>query len=220
MNGEWMAAVTIVSSLLVCCAYGRHRRAAVLREWDALLTSSGRRAVARVRDRMEMDALMAGEAYQGAVEAWSGSNVREAKRLLTLAASVLSDSTQDRLVRLRGMVVCARMAAAILPPAPVAPLQFNLRRLSTLTGLGALAHHFLVSPLERFALRAYVVGWGLQIAVRFLVRAQDNPAEWQVFGRAKDDWETLDRAHLESFELLMASLGAEPKVQEQLVVDL
>jgi hypothetical protein len=220
MSGEWLAAITIVSSLIVCGAYGRHRRAAVLRDWEALLTSSGRRAISRVKDRVEIDSLMAGEAYRGAVEAWAGADVAEAKRLLTLSASVLAESTQDRRVRLRGMVVCARMAAAILPVPPVAPMQFNLKRLTTLTGLAAVAHHFLVAPLERFALRAYVIGWGLQIALRYLVRATEKPVELQSFGLAKDDWEALDRAHLETFEALMASLAAEPRVPEQLVVDL
>lgn len=220
MSGDWLAAITIVSSLIVCGAYGRHRRAAVLRDWEALLTAPGRRAISRVRDRVEMDSLMAGEAYRGAVEAWAGSNVAEAKRLLTLSASVLSESTQDRRVRLRGMVVCARMAAAILPMAAVPPLQFNLKRLVTLTGLAAVLHHFLVAPLERFALRAYVIGWGMQIALRCLVRSTETPAQLVHFSLAKDDWEALDRAHLETFEALMASLAAEPRIPEQFAIDL
>jgi hypothetical protein len=203
----------------VCVGYGRYQRAAVLRDWEAMLTAAGQRAIQRTQERMRLDALMVDHSYARAVAAVERQEAAEVRRLLESAAYVLTQATRDRVSRLRGMLVCARMAAAIMPVHPLPPLKFKLRRLVTLAGLGATLHYFLVTPLERFALRAYVTLIGLQLALRVATRATSR-TDTATFGKARGDWGTLDEAHLESFRALLSSLAAEEKVAETYVVDL
>jgi hypothetical protein len=214
-----LIAVSLALAVGICFAYGRYQHAAVLRDWEMVLSAEGRRAVDRVRERIQLDSLMADHSYERAAAAFARADLQETKRLLEATAAVLSSGTHDRVTRLRGMVVCARMAAAIMPVAPVAPSEMKLRETTVLAALGAAAHHFLVAPLERFALRAYVTMWGLRVALSVAIRST-RPETLDTFGAAKDDWSALDRAHLELFRALMASLAAEEKVAEEFVVDL
>jgi hypothetical protein len=214
-----LVAVSLVLAVGICFAYGRYQHAAVLRDWEMVLSAEGRRAVDRVRERVQLDAMMVGHSYERAAAAFARADLAETKRLLEATTAVLSSGTHDRVTRLRGMVVCARMAAAIMPVPPVSPAELKLRQTSWLAAVGGTVHHFLVAPLERFALRAYVTLWGLRIALNVATRST-QPETMETFGAAKDDWNALDRAHLELFRALMASLAAEEKVAEEFVVDL
>ena len=214
-----LAGVSAAIAGLVCIAYGRYQHAAVLRDWEMLLTAAGQQAILRVQERMRLDALMVNHSYDRASSAFSGDDVQETKRLLAAAASVLTGGTKDRVVRLRGMIVCARMASAILPMEPLPPLQFKLWRIRSLAALATAAHHFLVAPIERFALRAYLTIWGLKAALAVAGGAAAR-ADLAAFYEARLDWGTLDEAHLDSFRALLSSLAAEERVTETFVVDL
>lgn len=214
-----LVGVSLALAVGICFAYGRYQHAAVLRDWEMVLTAEGRRAVDRVRERVQLDSLMAEHSYERAAAAFARADLEEAKRLLEATAAVLTSGTRDRVTRLRGMVLCARMAAAIMPVTPIAPAEMKLRETALLASLGSAVHHFLVAPLERFALRAYVTMWGLRLALSVAIRST-RPETLSTFGAAKDDWSALDRAHLELFRALMASLAAEERVAEEFVVDL
>jgi len=204
--------------LIVCLVLGRYSQAARIREWHWVLTPDGRRAATNLALHAELDAAMADDAYAGAWRARTRADLAEAARLLALAFSVVQEATPSRLLRLRQMAKCARMAIAILPMPGLRPSGFRLRSLATLAGFGLFVHQLLVSPSERFLLRLKLLALGFRMAVRSMRssertvgRQEGASAAWAKFEKGLADWKVLDAEHVESFRALMMSLTAHPR---------
>lgn len=213
----WYWAAPMLAALLLHRAWARYNERALLRDWRMLLTREGRRQLDALQLQTDMDTAAAAAAVQGAAKARSHEDVDEAVRLLQLGCAALEAATPDRIRRLRGMAVCARMASAIVPVAPLRPKDFRLRRLATLAGMGQLVHQVLVGTGERFALRLRLLRIAFPLAVHALSRARwkataspQASAAWALFEAGVEDWRTLDREHVESFRALLVSLAAEP----------
>ena len=207
----WWLAALVLPLLALLFLLGRYNRATVSNEWDVMLSRATEEYIDRWEVQARVEPELAGLTFDAAREKLAREEALEAKRLLAVSYSIFCGATQDRLVRLRGMAVCARMASAFVPLVPVAPAQFRLREVSALAGLGQVFHHLLVTGPERFVLRAQVIAFGLRLVMRAMSRAKDGvtPEQWRQFSDGRDDWGTLDEAHIGSLRALVRSLGAE-----------
>ncbi|MEO8500949.1 MAG: hypothetical protein ABI565_08530 [Vicinamibacteria bacterium] len=190
---------------------GRFDRAAVTREWDMILSRATEDYIGHWEEQARVEPELAGLTFDAALAKREGHEVEEAKRLLAVSYSIFCGATQDRVVRLRGMAVCARMASAFVPLVPVRPADFRLREVSALAGLGQVFHHLLVTGAERFVLRAQVISFGLRLVLRAMNRSKDGVTaeQWRQFSDGREDWSTLDEAHIETLRALMKSFNAE-----------
>lgn len=171
----------------------------------------------RVQAALELqvaaDGAMSRDALRRAQEARHALSYDEATRLVDVAFGVLEGATVDRATRLRGMALCVRMASAVLPTIPVRPKVYRLREVRALLTAGAIAHHLLVSAVERLLLKLLL----LRFAYRLTLRAMrggvekihvDPTAEeaWARCDAAVSDWtEGLDPEHVEAFRVMLAS---------------
>lgn len=206
----WWIGALVLPLLAVLWLLGRFDRAAALRDWDMILARATEEYIDRWAEQARVEPELAGLAFETAREKHAVAEVEDAKRLLAVSYSIFCGATQDRLVRLRGMAVCARMASALVPLAPVSPAPFRLREVSALAWIGQMSHHLLVTGGERFVLRVQVISFGLRLALRAMSRSKDgaSPRHWRRFADGRDDWGTLDEAHIESLRALVRSFAA------------
>jgi hypothetical protein len=198
-------------TVAVLVLLGRYNRARVAREWDMTLGPHVLRDIDALDRQTMVDRMMADDSAEAALRAQVAADAPEVLRLLELAYQVLETATADRVVRLRGVRVCARMAAALAPTAPLLPRDFRLVEVRTLTGLARMVHHVLVGSAERFVMKARVISFGLGLSLRAMRRARDREAledALRRFDAAKADWKTLDVAHVEMVRELIVSVAA------------
>jgi hypothetical protein len=176
--------------------------------WTFILGPRALWPVDELQAMVELDALLADDAYMKALAAHGRGDLQRMEHLLDLACQALGDATPDRLTRLRGMAICSRMCAAILPLSPLRPQDFQTRRIATLAGLSNLVQHLVITNAERLVLRLTVVRWGFHIAMWALLGSRRR-RRIHDFGEALNDWKALDREHLDSFRALLLSLAAE-----------
>lgn len=190
---------------IVCFVLGRRNVPADLEEWQKRLSEDARRLQAVLDLHVAADKAMADDAIARAASARDGLAYTEAIRLVDVAYTVLEAACSDRLLRLKGMSVCVRMAGAtILPLAPVSPRIFKLGRLKSLMTVGLATHHFLVSAVERMLLRLLLLRFGYRLTIRALrggcERLRIDPAAlaaWERCHAAVSDWtDGLDPAHV------------------------
>ncbi len=199
------------STLLVCFTLGRYDRAAVEQEWEMTIGPRAQEHLDSLASACALDCNMADDTALGARFAYWRGESAEAVRLMDLAYSVLEGATTDRLTRLRGVRVCARMASALAPLPPLLPRRFRLGQIRTLAGLGDLAQNFLVGSRERFVVRAHVLSLGFRLAVRALRRRRvvpDVAVALRAFDDAKGDWKILDGEHVDMVRALVMSVAA------------
>lgn len=205
----WVAAVA--ATVLVCALLGRYNRARVVREWDMSLGPRRLEDIEALERRCRLDRMMADDSWEMAWQALEDEQQPEVLRLLDLASQVLESASADRLVRLRGVRVCARMAAALAPAPPLVPRDFRLPEIRTLAGAARLVHTFVVSSVARFVLKARVIAFGFGLSLRAMRRAgrEESVRDALVrFDAAKADWKTLDVEHVEMVRVLIVSLAA------------
>lgn len=210
MTAWWLAAL-VLPLLALLFLLGRFDRAAAKSDWDMVLSRATEEYIERWEVQARLEPELGGITFEAAREKMDLDEVDEAKRLLAISYSIFCGATQDRVVRLRGMAVCARMASAFVPLVPVQPAQFRLREVSALAGVGQVFHHFLVTGAERFVLRAQVISFGLRLVLRAMNRSKDGMTaeQWRLFSDGRLDWGTLDEAHIETLRALVKSFGAE-----------
>jgi hypothetical protein len=214
----WTWVLPLLGGGVFLYAVGRYNIRSVLREWESLLTPEGQRALAALRDHVELDALLAQDAHAKARRERRRQRFSEAARLLDLAARVIAQAVPDRLGRLRAMAVCSRMVAALLPMRPLLPRSFRLRELASVAGICALLHHLLVASEERFRLRLWAMAAGYRIVLGIARRsastvesgADGSEVPWGRFDAALSDFQALDREHVESFRVLLLALQHTP----------
>jgi hypothetical protein len=211
----WFAAL-VVPLLVLLYLLGRFDRAAAARDWDMLLSRATAQYIERWEEQARVEPQLAAMTFESAREAFERDEGDDARRLLAVSYGIFCGATEDRIVRLRGMAVCARMAAAFVPLAPIRAGDFRLRDVASLAAAGQVLHHFLVTGGERFVLRVRIVSFGLRLALRAMRRSKDGriPAEWERFGLGSADWMTLDEAHIVSLKALMHSMAAERRERE------
>ena len=215
----WVIAVGIVGGGLVLVIAGLHDQAAILRDWEMVLSPWGTDAYRELEKRIEGDSGMADFAYRKAFRARASGSGEEAIRLLEVGLRVVERTSPDMMTLLRGMAVVSRMAAAITPVEPLRVRDFRLPRLSGLVLLAGLLHRLLVSTAERFRLRAYVLRRGFGVATHFLLKSTRRirerraaaEAEWSRIDAARADLRTLSAESLRTFHVLLRSLAAEPR---------
>jgi hypothetical protein len=206
----WVGLVAL-STIVVCVLLGRHDRAAVARDWDMLLGGRASDQLRALERTCELDHMMADDSAQAAWQAMRDDDRPEVVRLLDLSYQVLEAATVNRRARLRGVRVCARMAAAMAPAPSLWPAHFETAELRSLAGLATVLQHILVSAHERFVVQAHVIALGFLLALRSMRRARggrDITAALLRFDVAKMDWRSLDEAHVEMVRILLVSAAA------------
>jgi hypothetical protein len=209
----WVGLVAI-STIVVCVLLGRHDRAAVAREWDMLLGGRAHEHLRALERTCELDHLMADDSWQAACQALHDDDRPEVVRLLDLSYEVLEAATVNRRARLRGVRVCARMAAAMAPAPPLLPAHFETAEVRTLAGVATVLQQILVSAHERFVVQAHLLALGFVLALRSMRRARggrDLATALLRFDVAKMDWRSLDEAHVEMVRILLLSAAASPR---------
>jgi hypothetical protein len=139
--------------------------------------------------------------------------------MVALLAGAFERAMPNRLKNLRAMALCVRVSAAVMPPPSLDLRRFRLSSLKTVAGAGALLHHVLVTPAERMLLRLWLVSVAFRLALRVLHRASvalhaDPQAAryWQRCIDGQADWLAADDEHVTSFELVLRSAAAEPRL--------
>jgi len=84
----WTAPFLTLAAILYLS--GRYHLFLVLRNWEMVLTPSGRRKIQQLQDPIELNAPMADCAYEAAARARRRRDAAEALRLIELTFSVLS----------------------------------------------------------------------------------------------------------------------------------
>lgn len=208
------AIVAIALATLICVVYGRYRSSSHP-DAGGELPGDRRAVLDEARARMIVDAAMADDALLGAATARMAGDYDEACRLLDLGAWALSEATPGRLAHLRAMAAAVRMAAAIVPPPAIESRVFRALELRTLSAIGVAVHHVLVTPVERFLLRLWLLSCAFRLALRVMVRAAaalriqpDAARYWERYVDGRADWGAADEEHLASFRLLLESVVA------------
>lgn len=198
----------------LCFCLGRYDRALTLARWRFVLSASGKRALATLRERMEVDATLARHAFETAREERE-RRPREAAAVLGVALSVLEEAGADRMTRLAAMRVYSRMLLAIQPARPPSAVGLRLRNVRAVVSTARLVHPFLVGGAERFRLWLLTLGLALRVLLRgarratsLAARRPEADAPWRSFGLHVDDFESLDASHLAALEALVVSLSA------------
>jgi hypothetical protein len=121
----------------------------------------------------------------------------------------------DRVERTWSMASVARMAAALVPVAPVQVRALRLWATSVVAGIGYALHGFAVSFEDRFVLRLTVLRWAygaLGLRSRSLARstAVASPAAFAGTEGCVADLCTLDHEHVECYRQLLTSVAVHP----------
>jgi len=213
-----LGAAGLISLAVVVAQVAQYRHERTLKKWDSLLSPGSRFAIKSLEGEVQTDAAMVDDGLHGAKQAREKQNLAEAVQLLELSSEAVARATPSRLRRLKAMAVLIRMASALAPVRPLRVRDYRLRELIAVVGVAAALHQVVISALERFLLRLYVLGVGFRLTWRVMTRAHnrivDAPAvsrSWHDYERAIEDWKTLDREHLETFKALTRSLEAEPR---------
>jgi hypothetical protein len=207
-------ALSAIGCGALCLCLGRYDRALTLARWRFVLSAPGKRALATLRERMEVDATLARHAYETALDERE-RRPREAASVLGVALSVLEEAGEDRMTRLAAMRVYSRMLLAIQPAKPPSALGLRIRNVRAVVSTARLVYPFLVGGAERFRLGLLTLGLALRVllrgarrATRDAARRPDAAEPWTSFGLHLDDFATLDASHLAALEALVVSLTA------------
>ncbi len=204
-----------VGCVLLCYTLGRYNRTLTLQRWQFVLKAPEQQAIEALRQRLQIDSVLARQALEAAERARERNRLPDALTVLRVALSVLEEAGADRLTRLRAMSVYTRMVQAIQPLPPPEAAPFRGPGLRAAASLAGFAHSFLVGTQERFRLWLLFLGFGVRIVLhggrRQAVEAEKRPQidqPWRLFARSVSDFEALDASHLSAFEALAASLAA------------
>jgi hypothetical protein len=207
--------LSTVGCAALCYTLGRYNRALALQRWEFVLNLPEQRALEALRQRIDLDALLARQALEAAERAREAKRNPDAISVLRVALSVLEEAGADRLTRLRAMAVYSRMVQAIRPLPPPSPAPFRGAQLKATAALASLAHRLLVGTQERFRLWLVMMRLGVGIVLQGGRRAADaatrepgQPRPWAAFANGLHDFEVLDASHLAAFEALAVSLAA------------
>lgn len=213
----WMLAITGLSTALLLLLLGRRDEARLRRQWTFLMSPRAERVLERVEQRVSAELAVAQTAYDEAFAVRQLGSIEDAIRLLDIGYRVIEIFAPDMIRLLSALSAFSRMVAAVTPVQPLRPRDFRLPEIVNLAYLNRLVHAFLVSAGERFRLRAYILGQGFGVALRYLLRStrrivrreQAADREWEQIQMVREDLDALTRESLESMRALLVALDAE-----------
>lgn len=141
---------------------------------------------------------------------------------LVRAARVVAGFARGLLEGLRTVRTLSRALAAMAPLRPVAPLPWRSWRLRGLAVVGLAGHAGLVAAAERFRLRTWILGRGLVLSVRGLVRAARRArggAEWAPVDDHLHDLAAVGAETEATYRHLAHSIEAQRPVLDPAVLD-
>jgi len=208
-----LLAIAVGGAVAVCFLLGRRNVPADLEEWHRRLCEDSVRLQATLELQVAADSAMSRDALRRAQAARDSLSYGEAIRLVNVAFGVLEGATADRRTRLRGMALCVRMARAVLPTKPLRLSSYRVKEVRALLLAGAIAHHLLVSAVERFLLKLLLLRFAYRLTLRAMRGGVDrihvDPTEEEAWARcdaAVSDWtDGLDPEHVAAFKVMLAS---------------
>lgn len=213
---------SVVVCLAVLCVLlyldGRRREQAILRDWELALSPRATETLAAASEKITAELAVIDLMYHGAKEHQEEGRSADAIRLFDEGCQLIESYCPNMLRSVAALSVLSRMAAAMAPPSPLRPRDFQLRELEGLAWLNRFVHQFLVTTGERFRVRLYFLARGFGTLVRIVARARRSTheganaqPEWQQLAAATHDVRSLSNEWLDSFRLLLMSLAAEKK---------
>ncbi len=216
----WLVfAGAVLGGLVVLFLLGRRNEGDVRRDWELVLTPKGRRVYSSMEDQLKGDLELMNATYDEAASFRELGSMEEARELLDAGFRIIEHFAPTLLKLLAAMATFSRMVSAMAPIAPLPPRQFRTGGLRGLARLHQVLHHFLVTTSERFRLRLYILGRGVGLAVRYMLRSTGRIAasgtasdrEWDEIAAIRGDLGTLTDESLDSLKALLASMAAERK---------
>jgi hypothetical protein len=209
-----IAALVVLSCLVVVWLDGRRRERAVMRDWEMLLTPRAEQSLTGLQKRVEFDLGLADVLYTQAESARESGDHAEALRLLDAGCRMIEVYCPDAMRSLAAMGVLSRMVVAIAPVRPLRPHDFHVRELTRLAYLNRFLHHLLVTTAERFRLRIQVLSRGFAVVMRLIFRSRRQttaagvatPEDWDQIQALRHDVRVLTDESLESFRVLLVSM--------------
>ncbi len=212
----WAVAIGLLALIPILLVAGLRNEIALLDRWILLLTPRGQRIYQDLHERISDEVTVAEVPYRRALRLRKLGSLEEATRLVQVGFDAIADFAPDMLRLLAAMTVFSRMVAAMAPVAPLRPAVFQTRELASLARLHQVLHRFLVSTAERFRFKVYLIGNGLSVVLRFLVRSRTLVAArptsdlaWRQVEAIHHDFDALTTETLDSFRVLLISLSAE-----------
>lgn len=214
LSSAIIAAVVVLSCLLVVWLDGRRRDRALMRDWEMLLTPKAEESLTGLQKRVEFDLGLADVLYTQAESARESGDHTQALRLLDAGCRLIEAYCPNAMRSLAAMGVLSRMVVAIAPVRPLRPRDFQVGELSRLAYVGRFVHHLLVTTAERFRLRVQVLSRGFAVIMRLVFRSRQQassagaatPQDWDQIQALRHDVRVLTDESLESFRVLLVSL--------------
>lgn len=205
---------------IVHLTVGRYNARRVAEQWQSFPTALDAERLGQLRTTVEGDADTLDLTLDSALLARSDGDPAEAVRLATLAHKIVAEAAPDRIGRLKALSLFVRMSMAVTPMPPLRPASFRVGQLSSLAGVAAAFHFFLVGPAERMVLRLHVLRAGFRLVLSLLGRRRgeierrpDNTRAWQGFEDGSSDFKALDREQLDTACACLVSLRLAPRVE-------
>lgn len=199
---------------------GRYNARRVAEQWQSFPTALDAERLGQLRTTVEGDADTLDITLGSAREARREGDTTDAVRFAALAHKVVAEATPDRLGRLTALSLFVRMSMAVTPMPPLRPSSFRVGQLSSLAGVAAAFHFFLVGPAERMVLRLHVLRAGFRLVLALLNRRrceiESRPSSeraWRGFEDGATDFKTLDREQLDTACACLVSLRLKPRVE-------
>jgi hypothetical protein len=209
----------LVGGMVLLFLLGRRDERRVRKDWELVLTPKGQRIYSTMQSQFKTDLELMNATYDEAVAFRELGSVEDAKDLLDAGFRIIEHFAPSLLKLLAAMATFSRMVSAMAPVAPLRPQRFQVGGLRGLAYLNQLLHHFVVTTSERFRLRLYILGRGVGLAVRYMVRstkritdnAPDADREWDQIDALREDFGTLTNESLDSLKVLLVSMANERK---------
>jgi hypothetical protein len=196
--------IGVLGALIALLVAGRYNETSLTVDWTEVVSPAGRRAYEELRSRFANERAALDFTCDRAAES---RRAEEAAQLLAAGYSFLEHVVVERRRLLENMARYSRMIGAIAPVPHLRPGDFELRQLMTLAGVGAVAHHLLVTMPERLRLRIFILRNGLSVVLRAYARgSRPERTDWQLVAAARADWNTLNAETLDSFRALVTSV--------------
>lgn len=192
----------LVGVLLVL---GRYNEVVIEMDWAEVVTPAGRGAYEDLRTRFSTERAALDITLDHAA---SSERAEDAADLLAAGYTFLEHLVTERRRLLDAMAKYSRLVGAIAPVPPLCPGDFRLRELATIAGVGAVAHHLLITVPERLRLRMLILRAGLGVVLRAFARVGrgGGAPDWQLLAAARSDWNTVSYETLASFRALVTGV--------------
>jgi hypothetical protein len=209
----------LVGGLVLLFLLGRRDERRVRKDWELVLTPKGQRIYTSMESQFRTDLELMNATYDEAVAFRELGSIEDAKDLLDAGFKIIEHFAPNLLKLLAAMATFSRMVSAMAPVTPLRPQAFQVGGLRGLAYLNRVLHHFLVTTSERFRLRLYILGRGVGLAVRYMVRStqriseggHEAQREWDQIAALREDFGTLTDESLESLKALLVSMATERK---------